>query len=307
MPPRGKHNRKGDFTRGKRHRPAALIAAENREHAQSTPTTEESETTPIVGASKKQYEKENPSLPTARASTQIAGQNVTGDSEKTEEGTNTEEAEGEEGEGEEGIFRRRNLGSNAWRYEQLEEELDNVLEAEILEPAEDYARLVREKLKEKEEAEGTVTDTRFSRDSLDDDIGKDPLIPDGRGEKRHGKGKIQVVDRRDFQDIVEKTAKQSAAQAFRQKFATNKKGMSRKQNDEPQEEEAVDIDAFLDDILTPKPKAAVVVKTKQQAPSDAPRIGKPNIAVTKNSNSASKGQKAEVLDDDWLDEMLGGR
>jgi hypothetical protein len=131
-----------------------------------------------------------------------------------------------------------------------------VLEAEASEPEEDYGQLVRDKIKAKEETESKLTDTRFDRDSLDD-VQKDPLFPDDHGEKRHGKGRIQVVDRRDFQDIVEKTAKQSAAQAFRQKFATNKKGISRKQNDEYQEERAVDIDAFLDDILAPKPTGEI--------------------------------------------------
>jgi len=130
-----------------------------------------------------------------------------------------------------------------------------VLEAEALEPEEDYGQLVREKFKGKEETESKLTQNRFDRDSSD--AGNNPLFPDGYGEKRNGKGKIQVVDRRDFQDIVEKTAQQSAAQAFRQKFATNKKGISRKQNDEYQEEQAADIDAFLDDILAPKPKGKI--------------------------------------------------
>lgn len=124
MPPRGKHNRKGDFTRGKRHRPAHLIAAENREVPESESTVEASETKATGGISKKQYDKENPSLPSTRTTAPTPGSNGAGDTDKPEDGTDAEEGEDEE-DGEGGSFRRRNLGSNAWRYEQLEEELNN--------------------------------------------------------------------------------------------------------------------------------------------------------------------------------------
>lgn len=133
-----------------------------------------------------------------------------------------------------------------------------MLDAETSEPEEDYGKLVIEKLKKKEEAEGELREPDFARESKVTAAQKNPFLPpDDSVEKRHGKGKIQVVDRRDFQDIVEKSAKQSAAQAFRQKFASNKKGISRKQNDDSKQEEAVDIDSFLEDILAPKPKGKI--------------------------------------------------
>jgi len=70
------------------------------------------------------------------------------------------------------------------------------------------------------------------KDSSDEEHEQDADDPDGRraldeifirdkptSKGPHAKGKIVQVDRRHFQDIDEKVAKQKAANAFRQRFA----------------------------------------------------------------------------------------
>ena len=73
----------------------------------------------------------------------------------------------------------------------------------------------------------------------EEDLGIDDFIFE---DKPKAKGKVIQVDRRQFQDVNEKIAKQNAADAFRQRFATKKKKLAVHDADVDGDD---DIDSFL--------------------------------------------------------------
>lgn len=165
--------------------------------------------------------------------------------EKGEEGGKKEGEEGESGDEEEGgggQFSRRKMQSNAWRYEQEEEEpipgegeyleishrlkvigTDASIEPEEPEPEPDYVTMTRERegqLKGSEEAPKGDLDEEFLKD-LQAQRSKGGRNAYGIGSSG-AKGNVVKVDRKQFEDVTTKIAKQSTADAFRQRFAPRK-------------------------------------------------------------------------------------
>lgn len=112
--PRGKHGRKGDFTRGKWHRPAGLIAALNREEA-ATKDDKSAETLTTAA----------PSLPAVKKA-QTTTQTLEIKTAEAEPGKENDDPEGVASEEDDADpnFRRRKVTGNAWRYEEEELELE---------------------------------------------------------------------------------------------------------------------------------------------------------------------------------------
>ncbi|CCX32885.1 hypothetical protein FPQ18DRAFT_399826 [Pyronema domesticum] len=191
----------------------------------------------------------------------------------------SEEEQEEEEEEEDGDYRRRKVGSNAWRYE--EEEPEFPLEANPDEPQEpeiDYVALTLERTKGqlKDEAEvSTSIDHEFLAESW------------GAPKKKPTVQKVKIDE--GILNIREKIEIRNNAEAFKARFGSKAKARAPKGIQKEKEEGVDDIDDFLEELsLIEKEKKPVVQKETQ--------VPKPKtISTTKDE------------DDEWLDSMLGGR
>ncbi|KAI5806631.1 hypothetical protein DFH27DRAFT_651446 [Peziza echinospora] len=134
-----------------------------------------------------------------------------------------ESSQDEEEEKPRGKFSKRKIVSNAWRFEEPEEEdpyLKKAREAEQAEaePEPDYAAMTLSRPSQLAalDPDNAVDDGGGTAD-LDAFLGKTAPAKGGRPA-------VQYVDRKDFKEINEKIEKQQAADAFRARFASRKGG-----------------------------------------------------------------------------------
>ncbi|KAA8895907.1 hypothetical protein FN846DRAFT_911249 [Sphaerosporella brunnea] len=208
-----------------------------------------------------------------------------------------EEAEAEEGdkgdeskaaaEEEDGVFSRRKVTSNAWRYEE-ESQLPGDVPDE--EPVEDYVALTLSrkggqiKDAEEEAIRKAAIDQAFINESW------------GRGGEVNTKGKVVKVDRREFVDVTEKIEKRNNAEAFRARFEKKTKARAPKTMNEVSSGvgEEADLDAFLGELS---------LENRANQPGSIENSGPAN----RHTSLTTKTPHGEEGDDEWLDQMLGGR
>ncbi|KAL0631741.1 hypothetical protein Q9L58_009394 [Maublancomyces gigas] len=244
------------------------------------------------GAGVEKKKKEYPTL-----SSGTGGDNENEDDSEEGEGREEEGEGGEEDEsgsehgggGGGGQFSRRKMQNNAWRYEQEEEELAPGEEPEEPEPEPDYVAMTRERKGQLEKPEEAL------KQDLDEEFLKDLHALGGRrGDARGGgfdggKGKVVRVDRKQFEDVTTKMAKQSTADAFRQRFAP-RKAKSRGASEGTGGVE--DVDSFLGELKLDEIAASYAAGRETSG-----KLG---------GSRTSEGYGHDK-DDDWLDSMLGGR
>ncbi|KAF8457945.1 hypothetical protein BGX38DRAFT_1154591 [Terfezia claveryi] len=204
---------------------------------------------------------------------------------------------GDDAEQEKRKYSRRKIVDNSWRYEEPEE--DPYLKAQEekdQEPEPDYARMtigkaqLKDSSDEEHEQDADDADGRRALDEI--------FIRDEPTSKRPPtKRKSVLVDRRHFQDIDEKVAKQKAAAAFRQRFALRPQPKAPPPGSHPgidfggDDEGIGDIDEFLGEL-----------KLKARTPAQGRGSEKTRIPI---SGGPGKDLRSEEEDDEWLDEMLG--
>ncbi|KAI5849499.1 hypothetical protein DFP73DRAFT_296212 [Morchella snyderi] len=202
--------------------------------------------------------------------------------------------EDEDGEG--GQFSKRKMQNNAWRYEKEEEEPVPGEEPEEPESEPDYVTMTVQR-------KGQFNaPNKIPEEDLDLDFLKDLQLQGQRSRGAEGsedfggtKGKVVKVDRKQFEDVTTKIAKNSTVDAFRQRFAPRKTksrvggGGGGAWGGAPDD----DVDSFLEELK--------VVEITATHPAGSREI----------SSDLGKGRTNEGYehdkDDDWLDGMLGGR
>ncbi|KAL7267628.1 hypothetical protein RUND412_009776 [Rhizina undulata] len=208
-----------------------------------------------------------------------------------------------------GTFSRRKVQSNSWRYEEEDEEFpakggSHEEEDQAPEPEPDYVSMTIERkgqLKDPEEANKEKFDETFLKE-------KNELFVSRRGgghqTQTSSKGKVVKVDRREFEDVTQKIAKQSIADAFRQRFAPKKAksgvvpGGSRLSEDGRNVD---DIDTFLGEL-----NFGDLPSRRTHIEEEGRGAGSREIRSGHGRSYTSDEQK-HSKDDDWLDSMLNGR
>ncbi|KAF8472443.1 hypothetical protein BDZ91DRAFT_790342 [Kalaharituber pfeilii] len=206
---------------------------------------------------------------------------------KNESGTSPEDKDddaggqksGDDQEQSGGKYSRRKIVSNAWRYEEPEEDPYLKDETETVEePEPDYARMTVGKAQ-----------LKFSDD--EDETGDiDRLLVTDKG--LPSKGKVIQADRRQFQDINEKITKQNAAEAFRQRFAPRKSKASAGVNNlggGSIRDDVDDIDEFL---------GGLKLEVRTPAQHELTKTRMPLVG------GLTQDKRSEEEDEKWLDDML---
>ncbi|CUS11943.1 unnamed protein product [Tuber aestivum] len=244
-------------------------------------------------------------------------------------------------EGDSAAFRKRTLQNNAWRYEE-EEEIPGAVPV-TQDPEPDYARLTVGKEVDLSHPSSTAAknnapppiedvDEEFLRESFQASCTfASTSVPSGSRARRDGDRdggdktrKVVRVPRSQFVDVTEKISKQTAAEAFRQRFGT------RKAKSRPELEVEGDDDDDLDSFLEGLDRARDGVNTGTAStsgtftaiPSSVPRMAATGGGVSvlvpggpaagsreiRSGLGRSSGPpKKDDKDDEWLDAMLGGR
>ncbi|PWW80433.1 hypothetical protein C7212DRAFT_342125 [Tuber magnatum] len=245
-------------------------------------------------------------------------------------------------EGDSAAFRKRTLQNNAWRYEEEEEIPGTVPVTEDPEP--DYARLTIGKevdfshpassIAAKNNAPPPIEDVdeEFLRESfLASCTFSSTSVPSSsRARRDSDKGggdktrRVVRVPKSQFVDVTERISKQTAAEAFRQRFGA-RKARSRPELEEEEaeaegEEEGDDLDSFLEGLDRVRDGANAASGTFTATSSSTPRIattgggvpvpGGPaaeSREISSGLGRSSRPPKKDDKDDEWLDAMLGGR
>lgn len=246
------------------------------------------QTDPAVGTEKKKVEGEEEE--------DEGGVKVEVEGEGGKGGDDGDDDDEEEEEQEKGKYSRRKIVDNSWRYEEPEE--DPYLKAQEKkdqQPEPDYARMtigkaqLKDSSDEEHEPEADDADDKRALDEIFiRDVPTSTRLPTKR--------KIVKVDRRCFQDIDEKVAKQKAADAFRKRFALRPPPKAPPPGSHPEidfggDDEGIrDIDEFLGEL-----------KLEARTPAQGRGSEKTRMPM---SGGPGKDLRSEEEDDKWLDEML---